>query len=212
MKVYVASKADHAPVWREHRPVPAAAGIEIAASWIDWQGEADANLWTISVREAVTADALVASLDPGELHKGDLVEIGAHLGAGGTIYILGEHPKGHSWMNHPRVCLVGTIDDLICALTEQDTHAWDDDDVGDTEWTFCGGTGLNECDDAIQCGDPDCDGTVHVAGAATISRYGDGHLPCRLRVGTSTSVSGRLVGLVHRMRRAHHLRKGRDAR
>lgn len=159
MKVYVASKADHAPVWREHRPVPAAAGIEIAASWIDWQGEADANLWTISVREAVTADALVASLDPGELHKGDLVEIGAHLGAGGTIYILGKHPKGHSWMFHPRVCLVKTIDDLIRALTEQDADGWDDD-VGDTECTFCGGAGVDECDDPIQCGDPDCDGEM----------------------------------------------------
>lgn len=116
MKVYVASKAKHASLWRRWRPTLAAAGIQIAASWIDHVGEADTALWVTSVREAQQADALVAWLDPDELHKGDLVEIGAQLAAGGTVYLLGEAPEGHSWMMHSQVRRVADLDRLIAAL------------------------------------------------------------------------------------------------
>lgn len=123
MDIYVASKAKYAPHWRHLEPVLSSMGFPFKASWIHHEGQADSNLWITAIREAVSADALLAMLEPGETHKGDLVEIGAHLGAGGTVIVVGKHPEGHSWMKHPRVIEVDSMESAIVELRKIEVQA-----------------------------------------------------------------------------------------
>ncbi len=108
-KVYFASKAKEAPMWRKvARKLPE--GIVNISSWIYHTGETDSDLWFKATREAASADFVVALIEPGELHKGDLVEVGACLGAGGRVLLCGDTPEGHSWMNHPMVRWAPTVE------------------------------------------------------------------------------------------------------
>lgn len=108
--LYVASKTKHAAKWRELR----ARGLPVVASWIDEAGEGQtkdfADLAMRCIREATTADYVLLYVEPGETHKGSLVEVGAALAAGVPVRCVGDsrtvsktfrhHPL---WSDHPSV-------------------------------------------------------------------------------------------------------------
>lgn len=88
--IYMASKAiAHGPKWQALR----GAGLPIISTWID---ECDPgmtldwpDLWTRCLEEAVSAEVLIAYMEPGETLKGAWVEVGAALATGVPVIGVG---------------------------------------------------------------------------------------------------------------------------
>ena len=110
--VYVASKVKHAAMWKQLRD----SGVPIIATWIDEAGEGEtesySDLWTRCVKEASTAELLIAYIETGEVAKGALVEIGAAFAANVPVVLVGTAFDG-SWVNHPLVTVCGSIDHAV---------------------------------------------------------------------------------------------------
>jgi hypothetical protein len=122
--IYVASKSRHWPWWTALR----AAGLNIAASWIDAPfnrtGEeptADhwARHWEICCREAAAADITLMYAAEDERQMGALVEIGSALGAGKRVFLISPHDW--SWAHHERVRRFNTLADAVQALMAAQT-------------------------------------------------------------------------------------------
>jgi len=112
MRVYVASKATHAEMWRTWRAVMAEHGITVVSTWIDEDETGSmADLWTRCIDEAADADVLIAWYSPGEEWKGAFIEIGAALAGGADVYVCGNPPG--SWKNHPNVTMAENPDDAL---------------------------------------------------------------------------------------------------
>lgn len=121
MKIYIASRTKHAPLWRETR----AQGIGIISSWINEAGEGEtadlSELWTRVQREVRGADRLVFYAEAGDFPlKGALIEVGMALMIGVPVYVVlrevnleprSLRPVG-SWLNHPGVHQA-TLDDAL---------------------------------------------------------------------------------------------------
>lgn len=107
----MASKSDHGPMWVERR----SAGAPIVSTWIDEGDVGDLldamALWERCVDEAAGASCVVAYHEPGEVWKGAFVEIGAALGAGRPVFVVGDPPG--SWINHPTVFRRPTLEDAM---------------------------------------------------------------------------------------------------
>lgn len=117
--VYVASKAYYGPLWQSLRgELAKTSDVRIISTWIDESGQGKTvdwpELWDRCIEEAATADALVAFYFPGDTWKGALVEIGAALACGKPVYVAGS--PDHSWVNHPNVTLVATVDEAFALL------------------------------------------------------------------------------------------------
>ena len=114
MKVYVASKTKHAGKWLALR----ASGLAVNSTWIDEAGVGESacfiDLWIRCVREASRADALLLYVEPGDVLKGALVEVGAALGCGVPVHVVGA-PDG-SWVNHPLVRRHESLEDALACL------------------------------------------------------------------------------------------------
>ncbi len=115
MKIYIASKSEHGPKWREMRSLLAEEGHEVISTWIDESGPGESadmtDLWVRCIREASSCDILIAVYYPGEVWKGAFLEIGAALAHGKLVYAIGRPPG--SWVNHPLVTLAADIFDAI---------------------------------------------------------------------------------------------------
>jgi hypothetical protein len=111
--IYVASKTQHAEMWRllrEH--------MHIHASWIDEAGEGQtASYAELSVRcleEIKQAAAFVLYCNPDDLLKGALIEVGAALAFGIPVYCVGDcsslsrvfkqHPLWHTCPSLHEAC------------------------------------------------------------------------------------------------------------
>ncbi len=109
--IYIASKAKHGTRWQALR----ASGVPIVSTWIDESGEGQTSdwgdLWARSVREASTASAFVMYVEPGETHRGSLVEIGAAILAGVPVFWVG--PAVGSVRRARGVTICVTIEDAI---------------------------------------------------------------------------------------------------
>lgn len=114
--IYVSSRSKHGPMWRALR----AAGLPIAATWIDDPGPSDAAGWsglygsatTEAARARVNIFYAPASDEP---WLGALIEMGATLGAGGVVILVTDDlALFKRWEEHPRVIAVG-IDALHTA-------------------------------------------------------------------------------------------------
>ncbi len=114
MTIYTASKVKHAHLWQSLR----AAGVPINSTWIDESRDKESpslpELWARCVMEAATASAVLLYVEPGDLLKGALVEVGAALACGVPVYIVGE-PDG-SWVNHPYCHRCESVDDAVIAI------------------------------------------------------------------------------------------------
>lgn len=109
--IYLASKSEHGPRWQALR----ASGVPIVSTWIDESGKGQTSdwgdLWARSVREASTAAAFVMYVEPGEIHRGSLVEFGAALHAGVPVFWVG--PEVGSVRRARGVTVCETIEDAI---------------------------------------------------------------------------------------------------
>ena len=114
--IYGASKSHNAWIWISLR----SKGVPINATWIDEAGEGHTvdweNLWERCIAEAMEADALILYVDPGDVLTGALVEVGAALGAGNRVLVVGE--PGFRFAAHPLVSCHSSIDEALSALTE----------------------------------------------------------------------------------------------
>ena len=126
---YVASKTWHAPTWRKLR----ADGHNIIASWIDerWfepdgktarslDFETYQELWRACAEEPTQADFTILYAEPGDVMKGALVECGAALGAGKTVFQVGScaslkagDGSDASFTRHPRWLWAPSVLDAI---------------------------------------------------------------------------------------------------
>jgi hypothetical protein len=94
---YVVSKISLAPYWREHRR-----RLRIQSSWIDDGTEDQINFreaWLRYLNEAASVTHCLVRADTGEL-KGGLFEIGAALGGGARVLIVGELPSQMRTLKH----------------------------------------------------------------------------------------------------------------
>ncbi len=111
-KVYVISKIKYAEMWREIREK-----INIISSWIDIENEEDpdllAKMWSSFIEEASTCTHAIVYAEDEEHLKGGLIELGAAIAGGATIYVIGHVPELRTVQFHPRVNLVSSISDAI---------------------------------------------------------------------------------------------------
>lgn len=109
--IYFASKVKWAHKWRALRE----AGIPINSTWIDEvrnkQSLSLPDLWTRCVNEAKSAKAVILFVETGEILKGALVEVGAALGNGVRVLVVGE--VDGSWVNHPLCTKCGSVNDAL---------------------------------------------------------------------------------------------------
>lgn len=101
--VYVASKSELGPMWQMFRDawLKEQPNVEVVSSWIDMSGEGEGLDWPAFIDEASSCDLLIALHREGDIWKGAFVEIGAALGSGAQVIVLGDPPG--SWKEHPRV-------------------------------------------------------------------------------------------------------------
>lgn len=106
--IYIASKAKHGPRWVALR----GAGAPITSTWIDEHEEGAttdwSDLWDRCIAEASSAAVMVVYVEPGEVHKGSLVELGAALHAGVPVLWVG--PEYSTAPRHRLVTKVSSID------------------------------------------------------------------------------------------------------
>ena len=110
--IYVSSKLKHTAKWLALRQ----RGVPILSTWIDEPSEPPSfeDLWARCVREASTAKALICYAEDGDILKGGLVEVGAALGAGVPVFVINPQP-GWTFTNHPKVTIVGSIEEAVTA-------------------------------------------------------------------------------------------------
>lgn len=127
---YIASRAslpERSAAWRHLRDVD---GYLIVSSWIDVVTQplnADDTkplhaIWENITQEVTTAERVIVYAEPDDFPlKGTLVEVGMALAVGTPIYLVLPgvdieaetfRPIG-SWINHPLVKLVGSMDDAL---------------------------------------------------------------------------------------------------
>ncbi len=114
MKLYIASKTVHAPKWRQLR----LDGWPIIATWIDEAGPGEtadhADLAERCLAEARTAGATLFYCEPGELHKGSLIEIGAAMAVGRHILQVGTCDQiSKTFSRHPLWVACDNLDDAL---------------------------------------------------------------------------------------------------
>jgi hypothetical protein len=125
--VYPCSKSRHAPLWRR---LSAAEELTIHADWpywplnkpdtrpptaAEWRAHADRCM-----RQAAAADIALFYAEPQEKHFGALLECGAALSAGKTVYLIAPAAE-HEWpflRNHPRVKSFSTLRGAIDAIAK----------------------------------------------------------------------------------------------
>ncbi|MCK5611297.1 hypothetical protein KAR91_56025 [Candidatus Pacearchaeota archaeon] len=108
MKICVASKTKFAEMWVKYRNE----GHNIISTWMDEVIAARSknskdpmylsNLSLTCIKEAAEADFTVLFCERGENHKGSLIEIGAALGAGKGVRLVGAcSSMRHIFHHHP---------------------------------------------------------------------------------------------------------------
>lgn len=113
-KIYTASKVKHADMWKRLR----AAGANIISTWIDEAGPGETDdfeeLWERIRLEVQLCDVLVLYVEPGDVLKGGLVEVGMALAGRKPVVIVSPSGKVNeqvgSWVAHPLVSFADTVE------------------------------------------------------------------------------------------------------
>ena len=104
MTVYVASRTRHAAKWRALRD----SGLRVISTWIDEAGAGETSdwpdLWRRCLGEAVKADVFLLYAEAGDVLRGALIEAGARLAWGGSVYYCGPDEAIGSLVQSGRVC------------------------------------------------------------------------------------------------------------
>lgn len=129
--VYVASRVNHAGMWKDLRRKWRAQDVQIVSTWIDSaslgreEGYTPLFLsgeWIQNYRDVQTAKAVVCYVETRDNDlRGALVEAGIAMGMHKPVLIVGDldHRSWGSWQYHP---LVSACRDLESALTV--LHTW----------------------------------------------------------------------------------------
>lgn len=121
-RVYVASKMQHAPMWRELYRSPR---IHLVSRWpflepfIEPDPEHAKFFWQDDLADVRSCHACIVYAEPGEHLRGALVEAGAALALNKLVVVVGEHPDFGTWQYHPLVGAVDTIDDAVNMICER---------------------------------------------------------------------------------------------
>lgn len=115
-RIYTASKVHRAPMWRQLRK-EYSPWLNLISTWINEDitpmMESDAETcergWIKNITEAGDCNWLVCYAEKDDPLSGTLVEIGAALGSGATVYILGDCSRYSTWRHHPFVEHLTTI-------------------------------------------------------------------------------------------------------
>lgn len=118
LTAYIASKSKHAARWRAMR----AAGAPFISTWIDEDGPGESHMpsfWECALSECSYAGGGayggIVYVEPGETHKGSLVEMGALLAGGSPIVWVG--PKDYlSALRHPNVRFADSPEEALEVL------------------------------------------------------------------------------------------------
>jgi hypothetical protein len=110
MKIYIASKTRHAERWKIIR----GSGVPINSTWIDEAGTGESqdlsDLGSRCIKEAAEADVLILYGEPGEKLKGALIEMGAALAHGRTVFVVGNNENfTGALFEHPLVQVCGSV-------------------------------------------------------------------------------------------------------
>lgn len=108
--IYVASKANHRPMWREFRE----RGIVINSRWIDIDDKYSvdpcgldySSLWSMCIEDVLRCDVVIVYALSGEVLKGALVEVGAALALNKRVILTGQkesYTDNGTWINHPGI-------------------------------------------------------------------------------------------------------------
>lgn len=133
-KIYIASKASHRPHWRELR----GHGHNIISRWIDVDDKYIGTtfgdpvsldyraLWDTCVQDVIACDVLICYVEPDEVLKGALIEVGVALGLGKRVICVGhksDYLKNGTWINHRSIELVAGwgFGDILESLRVQET-------------------------------------------------------------------------------------------
>lgn len=108
--IYIASKLEHAPKWKELRSEWHPHRIRITARWID-DTALEANgtpsdyrvCWMMDVDDVRQSSGLIAYAEEGDVLRGALVEVGIALERNLPVFIIGDNPSFGTWQHHPLV-------------------------------------------------------------------------------------------------------------
>ena len=117
--IYIASKTIHAESWKSLRDD---AEVDVISSWIDEAGPGEsidlADLSRRCIKESTTCKAMIVFSLKEEYLKGALIEMGAALAAGKTVYLAGPVlPEGSAFTKHPNVIQCEGISDAVFKIT-----------------------------------------------------------------------------------------------
>jgi len=112
--VYVVSKIRHAPMWRDLQT-----RLPIISSWIN-DGRPDeidfSEAWPRYLREATNSIAMIVYVEGEDDLKGGMLEIGAGLAGGSTVYVVGNVRQLVTAKLHDRIILTPTITEAVTAV------------------------------------------------------------------------------------------------
>lgn len=116
-RVYIASKMHHAEQWRE---LYKRADIHLVSRWpflepfVEPEAANAQFFWQDDMADVRACHVLFVYALEGEHLRGALVEAGAALALGKLVIVIGApHPDYGTWMHHPNVKAVDTIDAAI---------------------------------------------------------------------------------------------------
>lgn len=117
IRIYIASKMEHAERWRElYAELP---DIHICSRWpflepfIEPSKENARKFWQTDEDDIYNCNALIVYAEEGEKLRGALVEAGMALGIGRPVIVVGDHPDFGTWVFHPNVSRVATLADAV---------------------------------------------------------------------------------------------------
>lgn len=112
VRIYVASKTRHAPMWKALRE----RGVPIISTWIDEAGPGEtadlSELWTRCVREVENSTALLLYKEEADVLKGAWVELGVALSCDIRVSAVGIG-NDVSVGKHPNVRHFSSVDEAL---------------------------------------------------------------------------------------------------
>jgi nucleoside 2-deoxyribosyltransferase len=129
IQIYCASPFHRAAMWTNGSVVPP--GVEIVSTWHNHPHGADepaltsidfAQHWLTDIREVKQAHLLLAYAELKDRPQGTLIEIGAAIGQGKPVILVGTYPWSN-WSYHPLVHTFATFREAFDSIgvTTSDT-------------------------------------------------------------------------------------------
>lgn len=114
MNIYIASKVKHAHLWSSAK----FAGCHVASRWLDFNSKPN-FLAEICVADMKVSNLLYIYTEPGEVHKGVLVELGLAIAMKIPVFISGPCDGfNDTFLEHSLVKRYATHDEAAIAIND----------------------------------------------------------------------------------------------